>query len=204
MSGEAFFNGFTIGTVSGVQVHRSEPSVEPIGEPLKELTGTFQATEINADVISALMGLEPVQAPKEIEFVGHGVTGKLRNIDFHNDGQPADNCGMVQMAMTGYLVDISFASPAKNRAWKRLQRRKMLLRCRQRERSWKLGRWIATRLVEVWAKTPFVFADIQAASHTLGLFDELEKSGIWTRKNLDDLNYLRSKMGLPPLTEADL
>lgn len=197
---------YFVHNVKEVQITRDpEPEPKPVlAIPPVEIK--LQASYVNKDAIDALlMGMrEPVQAPKEIEFVGHGVTGRLRNIAFHDDGQPSGNGGMVTMAVTGDLVDVSFASSAKNRAWRRLQRRKMLLRCRQRERSWKLSLKVAKQILETWSKTPFVLADIQAASHTLTMFDELEKSKLWTRENLEDLNYVRGKLGLSSLTEEDL
>lgn len=137
---EAVVNGQFIGHVSEVQIALVQEA-EPKGVclPPREVSLPFQSTAITPDIVDALMfGLEEqVQAPREATFKGHGVTGTLRNLAFHDDGQElvgTDGCVRMSMTMTGDLEDMHFESAAKNRAWRRLKRRRMLRDCRERAR----------------------------------------------------------------------
>lgn len=191
---EAFFDGYTIGTVSGVQVHRAEPTAEQVANLPTRLEGTFRATEVDTQTIAALMGLE---SPKEATFTSHGVTATLRNIAFHDDGTRdfpgTEGCVQMAMTMTGDLVDLHFDSPAKNRTWRRLKRRAMKFDCRWRERRRRELRAIVKKLNTYLGKTPFRLDQLKLA------YAQLIRCACVSLDNLDDVNHIRERCGLPPM-----
>lgn len=220
---EAFVNGQFIGHVGEVQIALVQEA-EPKGVclPPREVSLPFQSTAITPDIVDALMfGLEEqVQAPREATFRGHGYEGTLRNIAFHDDGQElvgTDGCVRMAVTMTGILEDMHFDSQAKNRAWRRLKRRRMLLDCRGRarrrerarrhlraaEKSIAKGRgWLERETVRLChvLKVPRCVMEL-LQEHQFAL---LTRQWWQWPERLEEINYLRARFDLPPLALEDL
>lgn len=224
---EAFVNGQFIGHVSEVQVALVQEA-EPISVPPAKVSLPFQCSAVAPDFIDAMLfGLEEhVEAPREATFKGHGVTGTLRNLAFHDDGQElvgTDGCVRMAVTMTGILEDMHFESAAKNRAWRRLKRRAMNRNVRIRYRSDRRARKHVKLWLRYMAATPFSLDKLNQAFHHLNracgvASEELRLYGLTAQQfsnpepapweppaaspgALEDINTMRERLGLPPMTQ---